>query len=141
MIRIPHCSQCTTDRNFDFRQSTSKNPSFKCCVCANLRRGCLPSASDNITLDIEIPDPRRHYLKVRDSHFAQASGAGVSPSVQNMHATCGKDAQRILTVPTKKLETHKSPARAMSSHWSRQHSNRNGYPTTVQQVTANARVC
>ncbi len=23
-----------TDRNFDFRQSASKNPSFKCCVCA-----------------------------------------------------------------------------------------------------------
>ena len=23
----------STERNFDFRQSTSENPSFKCCVC------------------------------------------------------------------------------------------------------------
>lgn len=27
------------DRKFDFRQSTSKNPAFKRCVCADRRRG------------------------------------------------------------------------------------------------------
>ena len=65
---------------------------------------------------------RRHYLKVRDSHFAQASGAGVSPSVQKVTATCSKDSQEVSSVQIKMLETNESPAYAMCAEWSLQDS-------------------
>ena len=65
---------------------------------------------------------RRHYLKVRDSHFAQASGAGVSPSVQKVTATCSKDSQEVSSVQIKTLETNESPACAMCGEWSLQDS-------------------
>ena len=63
---------------------------------------------------------RRHYLKVRDSHFAQASGAGVSPSVQKVTATCSTDSQEVSSVQIKTLETNESPAYAMCGEWSLQ---------------------
>ena len=53
----------------------------------------------------------------------------MSPSAQNVNATCGKDSQHTLTVPTKKLEINDSPACAMYSRWSLQDSNLSTTPT------------
>ncbi len=66
---------------------------------------------------------RKHYLKVRESHFQQAASAGVFPSVQNMTATCSKPSQADEGAHEKTLENVSSPAFRLGSGYTREDSN------------------
>ena len=66
---------------------------------------------------------RKHYLKVRESHFEQASRAGVFPSVQKMTARCSKAPQANEAGHEKTPGHEHSPAFHLWSKYTRRDSN------------------
>ena len=66
---------------------------------------------------------RKHYLKVRESHFEQASRAGVFPSVQKMTARCSKGSQATEAGHEKTPGNEHSPAFRLWSEYTRRDSN------------------
>jgi hypothetical protein len=66
---------------------------------------------------------RKHYLKVRESHFEQASRAGVFPSVRKMTARCRKASQVNEAGHEKTPRNVDSPAFHLWSKYAREDSN------------------
>jgi len=66
---------------------------------------------------------RKHYLKVRESHFEQASSAGVYPSVLNMTARCSKAPQANEAGHEKTPGNEHSPAFHLRSKYTPEDSN------------------
>ncbi len=67
---------------------------------------------------------KKHYLKVRDSHFQKAASAGMQQSMQNMSATCSEPSQADEAAHEKTLENDDSPAFPLCSKYTREVSNR-----------------
>ncbi len=66
---------------------------------------------------------RKHYLKVRESHFEAASSAGLHKGLQQMHATCSEPSQADEAAHEKTLENDDSPAFPLCSKYTREDSN------------------